>query len=257
MVRQPQIANRRAGFWTGSTIFTYGEEVELSAFAAASKNRPGPHRNKREAKNEAKQKRFKPIEEAVKPTAGVMAKPVSIVRYDVSSFLESCVEGYCELAKVDVSSLKPAPTPFTDAGIARPTLDESEPKGRLQPIASKVLMKILFAARMARFDLLRATQSLASRVTKWSTECDVALHRLVAFVHHTKDRFLDAFIGDPLSECQIWLFADAWAGDEEAKSTSGCTTFKHEFPNQLVFKETNCDFHQLHRSRSGCCQPSS
>ena len=29
---------------------------------------------------------------------------------------------------------------------------------------------------------------------------------------------------DPLSECQIWLFADAdWAGDEEAKSTSGCT----------------------------------
>ena len=58
-----------------------------------------------------------------------------------------------------------------------------------------------------------------------STECDVALHRLVAYIHHTKDRFLDAFIGDPLSECQIWLFADAdWAGDEEAKSTSGCTT---------------------------------
>ena len=213
------------GFWTGSTIFTYGEEVDLSAFAAASKNRPGPHRNKREAKNEAKQKRFKPIEDVVKSTAGVMAKPVSIVRYDMSSFLESCVEAYCELAKVDVSSLKPAPTPFTDAGIARPTLSESEPNGRLQPIASKVLMKILFAARMARFDLLRATQSLASRVTKWSTECDVALHRLVAYIHHTKDRFLDAFIGDPLSECQIWLFADAdWAGDEEAKSTSGCTT---------------------------------
>ena len=182
------------GFWTGSTIFTYGEEVDLSAFAAASKNRPGPHRNKREAKNEAKQKRFKPIEDVVKSTAGVMAKPVSIVRYDMSSFLESCVEAYCELAKVDVSSLKPAPTPFTDAGIARPTLSESEPNGRLQPIASKVLMKILFAARMARFDLLRATQSLASRVTKWSTECDVALHRLVAYIHHTKDRFLDAFM---------------------------------------------------------------
>ena len=79
------------------------KEVELSAFAAASKNRPGPHRNKREAKNEAKQKRFKPIEDAVKPTAGVMAKPVSVVRYDMS-----------ELAKVDVSSLKSAPTPFTE-----------------------------------------------------------------------------------------------------------------------------------------------
>ena len=105
------------GFWTSSTVFTYGQEVELSAFAAASKNRPGPHRNKREAKNEAKQKRFKPIEDVVKSTAGVMAKPVSIVRYGMSSFLESCVEVYCELAKVDVSSSKPAPTPFTDAGV--------------------------------------------------------------------------------------------------------------------------------------------
>ena len=47
----------------------------------------------------------------------------------------------------------------------------------------------------------------------------------MAYIHHTKDRFLDAFIGDPLSECQVWLFADAdWAGDEDAKSTSGCTT---------------------------------
>ena len=43
---------------------------------------------------------------------------------------------------------------WTGSGIARPTVNESEPKGRLQSIASKVLMKILFAARMARFDLL-------------------------------------------------------------------------------------------------------
>ena len=80
-----------------------------------------------------------------------MAKPVNVVRYDMSPFLESCVDAYCELAKVSVDSLGKAPTPFTDAGIARPTLDENEKPGRLQPVASRIWMKILFAARMARF----------------------------------------------------------------------------------------------------------
>ena len=154
--------------------------------------------------------------------AGVMAKPVNLVRYDMSDFLGSCVDNYCNLAKVSPSSLKEVPTPFTDAGIARPTLSEDEKPGKLQPVASKILMKILFAARMARFDLLRATQSLASRVTKWSIECDVALHRLVSYIHCTKHHFLEGFIGDAFDQCQLWLFADAdHAGEHDSKSTSG------------------------------------
>ena len=39
-------------------------------------------------------------------------------------------------------------------------------RGRLQPIASRILMKILWAARLARFDLLRAVSHLATFVTK-------------------------------------------------------------------------------------------
>ena len=188
----------------------------------ASKARPGPHRDKREAKKEAKASKFRGVEHAVKNKAGVMAKPVNLVRYDMSDFLGSCVENYCNLAKVSPSSLKEVPTPFTDAGIARPTLSEDEKPGKLQPVASKILMKILFAARMARFDLLRATQSLASRVTKWSIECDVALHRLVSYIHCTKHHFLEGFIGDAFDECQLWLFADAdHAGEHDSKSTTG------------------------------------
>ena len=121
----------------------------------------------------------------------------------MSNFWESCVENYCNLAKVSPSSLKEVPTPFTEAGIARPTLSEDEKPGKLQPVASKILMKILFAARMARFDLLRATQSLASRVTKWSVECDVALHRLVSYINSSKDHFLEGFIGDSFDQCQL------------------------------------------------------
>ena len=211
-------------FWTGKSVFCYDDESsnEFQKLAMASKKRPGPHRDKREAKKEARAAKFRGLQHAVKPQAGVMAKPINLVRYDMSNFLESCVDNYCKLAKVSVESLKEVPTPFTEAGIARPTLSEDEKPGRLQPVASKILMKILFAARMARYDLLRATQSLASRVTKWSVECDVALHRLVSYINCSKDHFLEGFIGDKFEECQLWLFADAdHAGEHDSKSTSG------------------------------------
>ena len=98
-----------------------------------------------------------------------MSKPVNVMIYGVQDFLVSCVDKYCELAKVNRSSLKHVSTPFHENRVAKPTSDK-EPQGHLQPIASRVLMKILFAAWMARWDLLRATQSLASRVTKWSRD---------------------------------------------------------------------------------------
>ena len=80
-------------------------------------------------------------------------------------------------------------------------------------------MKILFAARMARYDLLRA-----SRVSKWSTERDSALHRLVSYIHCSKELKMRGFIGDKFSDCRLWLFADAdWAGEYDSHSTTGCT----------------------------------
>ena len=42
----------------------------------------------------------------------------------------------------------------------------TEDRGILQPLAARVLMKILYAARMARFDLLRAVCNLACFVTR-------------------------------------------------------------------------------------------
>ena len=62
----------------------------------------------------------------------------------------------------------------------------AEDRGVLQPLAAKVLMKILYAARMARFDLLRAVCDLACFVTKCSAECDRKLHRLICYIASTK-----------------------------------------------------------------------
>ena len=55
--------------------------------------------------------------------------------------------------------------------------------GQMGPIAAKVLMKVAYAARYARFDLQRAVNHLACFVTKWDADCDRKLHRLMCYVH--------------------------------------------------------------------------
>ena len=75
---------------------------------------------------------------------------------------------------------------------------------------------------MARFDLLRAVQGLASRVTKWSSDCDKALHRLMCYVQSTLNYKMSGFVGDSLDKCNLWLFADSdHAGEHDNRSTSG------------------------------------
>ena len=199
------------------------DQEEFRLAVAARKGRP--IRSKADAKREAKESRFRGTDTIVTDPVPSMSKPVNVMTYDMRDFLVSCVDRYCELAKVSRDLLKFAATPFHDKKIAR-AIQEGEPGGRLQPIASKVLMKVLFAARMARWDLLRATQSLASRVTKWSRDCDTALHRLICYINSSLDTYMQGFIGDKIGDCKLRLFCDAdWAGEHDSKSTSGCALF--------------------------------
>ena len=83
-------------------------------------------------------------------------------------------------------------------------------------------MKLLFAARVARHDLLRAVQGLASRVIRRSMDCDKALHRLMCYVKSTIHYKRSGVIGDDIKSCKLWLFADSdQAGEHDSKSTSG------------------------------------
>ena len=88
-----------------------------------------------------------------------MTKPVNVMTYDMRDFLVSCVDKYCELAKVDPKFLKHVPTRYP---FPRQPRGQASGQKKKETIASRELMKILFAAPMARWDLLRATQSLAS-----------------------------------------------------------------------------------------------
>ncbi len=114
-------------------------------------------------------------------------------------------------------------SPDGGRGDAPAAWTEGETVGALQPIASSVLMKVLYGARAARWDLLKAVQLLATRVTKWSRECDKALHRLMCYINCTVNHCLSGFVGDGPSALRLRLYADAdFAGDRpEFKSTSG------------------------------------
>ena len=85
-------------------------------------------------------------------------------------------------------------------------------------------MRELSGARAARWDLLTVVQLLASRVTKWSRDCDRALHRLVCYINCTPNYCLTGFVGDGPSAFKLRIHADAdFAGDGPGlKSTSGC-----------------------------------
>jgi hypothetical protein len=110
-------------------------------------------------------------------------------------------------------------------------------------------MKILYAARMARYDLLRATCFLATRITKWDASCDKMLHRLVCYINSSLDKRMTGWVGDDPSALELVLFTDAdFAGDGDThRSTSGvflCLKGPRTFvPLSAVSKRQSCVSH--------------
>jgi hypothetical protein len=84
-------------------------------------------------------------------------------------------------------------------------------------------MKVLYCARMCRYDLLHAIGRLACRVTKWDDACDRALHRLTCSIHHTYHIRQVGWVGDSADDVGIHLFADADFGWDKktSRNTSG------------------------------------
>ena len=84
-------------------------------------------------------------------------------------------------------------------------------------------MKILYAAKMGRYDLIRPVTALATRVTKCSSLCDKKLYKLVSYINSTLDTYLYGYIGDSPMSLELVLYCDAdLAGDRtDSKSTSG------------------------------------
>ena len=95
------------------------------------------------------------------------------------------------------------------AKIAQQKLDDEKDKGRLAPSAASIVMKILYGARFVRMDLLRMIGFLACAFTRWTSDCDKRLHRLVSYLDHTVTAVQCGWIADPLTSLQPTLYADA------------------------------------------------
>ena len=169
---------------------------------------------------------------------------VKIIKYNEACFMEACVDRYKELCLPKYPRpLVKAETPFLDE--SKPEFDENpinpevdqlfgqpspcptdviaEQPGVLGDAAAAVLMKILYGARMGRYDLIRPVQALASRITKWNRLCDKKLHRIVSYINSTLDLHLYGWVCDRPNDIEIVAYCDAdLAGDRtDSKSTSG------------------------------------
>ena len=128
---------------------------------------------------------------------------------------------YLELANTELRSLSRVSTPCIDDHDIPP--EDFETKGELSSQAARIVLKALYLARMSRLDILWTVNCLAREVTKWNKACDKRLHRLISYLHHTKHYVQTCYVGDPVDQCHLTLFADAsFAGDlTDSKSTSG------------------------------------
>ena len=102
-------------------------------------------------------------------------------------------------------------------------MEEFEEAGKLVSHAASMVMKLLWLARMSRWDLLRQVNLLARLASKWSIAADKLLYRLICYLNCTLDCAASITVGDDASKWQLHLYQDAdHAGDIFTKhSTSG------------------------------------
>jgi hypothetical protein len=110
-----------------------------------------------------------------------------------------------------------------------------EPTGMLQPIASRILTKILYASRMCRCDPLRAAFGLASCATERTRQCDSDLRRPICYINTTQHRCVIGWCEDPDAILDLRICADAdFAGCVRAMRSTTGVALVVEGPNTRV-----------------------
>ena len=78
--------------------------------------------------------------------------------------------------------------------------------GRSHVVASNIVVKYVWIARLTRPDIYWTVNSLARHLTKWSVACDKRPFRLTCWVHQTADLVMSCYIEDTPRTCQIVMF---------------------------------------------------
>jgi hypothetical protein len=105
---------------------------------------------------------------------------------------------------------------------------EVEPKDFNVP-AARVIMKVMYAARMARPDLLRTIAFLARYLTKWTDDMDKRLHRLMVYIQNSLAYRMYAWndqgVADGPFKLRVYSDSDFAGCSQTQRSTTGAIVF--------------------------------
>ena len=140
------------------------------------------------------------------------------MHFDMSDFAKNVCASHEHLSGC---TLKPANTRFLSEGSL--VTSDYEVKGAMASDASKVLMKILWSARLSRPDLMKGISHLTRKITTWSRADDRKLFRLMCCLKGTTNYVLEGYIRDKPEALKLNLYTDAdrASGVEDVKSISG------------------------------------
>eukprot|EP00972_Heterocapsa_arctica_P073758 10889611-Heterocapsa_arctica.AAC.1 len=153
--------------------------------------------------------------------AGTPAVKFSVGMED---FLKSAGAAYsADVAKTPGSShlrLGKAETPYTAEDNAG---DSTEPAGLMGPVSASHLMRLLFAARVARPDLQTAIVRLSKYITVWKCRHDRALQRLMSYgVSSAALKLTGSLPIGQLEQAKLVVWPDAdLAGDKGSSKATG------------------------------------
>ena len=95
-------------------------------------------------------------------------------------------------------------------------------------------MKILYGGRFVRMDILRIIGLLACAFTRWTSECDKRLFRLVSYIDSIIAASQCGWIGDPLDALFLVLYADVdFAGCVDSEFYYG-SFLVHSWPPHML-----------------------
>ena len=119
--------------------------------------------------------------------------------FDMYDYALQTVDLYKSLTGID--KVKHAATPFVLEGSI--SSQDEEARGELAPKACRILMKALWLGRLARPDIVKPINDLATKVQNWSRAEDKKLLRLIQYIAATPHYRLAGTINDVPEDLEL------------------------------------------------------
>jgi hypothetical protein len=227
---------------TGSFLIVYVDDFLLSGEASKLAGVWAAIKEEIKLGSEGPLSHFLGCTHSVKPSPTSKDKERIEIAFDMSGYLLQSVDAYREL----IGNTKPFPhvsTPY----LAEDKDNTHEPPGTQAQIAQSILPKLLYAARLARPDLILPINLLSRNLTKWNAFHDRSLQRLVAYVESSRKRLLRGYVGGGKISLKLYCDADFAGCLETARSTSGMWLVlagpDWSFPLEWCSKRQTCVAH--------------